>query len=316
LLLIAESGDNNPRVITAAADGGLGFGAQWNDDFHHSLHAVLTGERDGYYQDFGRLEQLAHSINDGFVFEGQYSRFRGRRHGVSSRNVPSDHFVNFAQNHDQIGNRAGGDRLTAIVEPAQCRLAAAVLLLTPGVPLLFMGEEYGETAPFPYFVDHSDPALLDAVRRGRAEEFGRDIDELDPASPETFAKSRLDWERRDSPEGKAALALYQALLDARRAHPVITEPAPLEHVAVVVGDMLTLRRRAAGEAMVAAFNFGEDATTLLMPPPGLKWVRVLDGDHLDTPTPVAEGRLHVPPHGFALCLATSPADGRRMESVR
>jgi maltooligosyltrehalose trehalohydrolase len=317
LLLIAESGDNNPRVITSAADGGLGFGAQWNDDFHHSLHALLTGERDGYYEDFGRPDQLARAIDEGFVFQGEYSRFRGRRHGASSRGLPSDRFVHFAQNHDQIGNRAGGERLTALVSPAQCRLAAAVLLLTAGVPLLFMGEEYAETAPFPYFVDHSDQALLDAVRKGRAEEFGRDVDTLDPAAPETFQQAILSWSRRDTPEGKAAIGLYQALLAARRAHPVVTDPAPLEHSVAEAGGLLTVSRRSAAGGMLAGFNLGADATTLPMPASGDRWERVLDGEHLDLAAPVPDGGLPLPAYGFALCVpAGSAEDGGRVEAAR
>ncbi len=310
-LLIAESGDNNPRVVTSCQDGGLGFDAQWNDDFHHSLHALLTGEREGYYQDFGRLDQLARAITEGFVFSGQYSGFRGRRHGTSARGVPADRFVNFAQNHDQIGNRADGDRLTTLLEPAQCRLAVAVLLLTPGVPLLFMGEEYAETAPFHYFVDHSDPKLLDAVRRGRAEEFDRAVDTLDPADPRTFEHSRLNWSRRDAPDGKAVLGLHQALLAARRNHPIITAPQPREHLAVAVGDVLMLDRRSDDGSMFAAFNFSADPVTVPLPPPVSTWRWVMDSDNLDgigpsADGPVPEGCLSLVPYGFALRVV--PAD--------
>jgi maltooligosyltrehalose trehalohydrolase len=212
--LIAESADNNPLVVSSASLGGQGFDAQWNDDFHHALHAVLTGERDGYYQDYGRLDQLACAMNDGFVFQGEYSAFRGRRHGADSAALPSDRLVVFAQNHDQVGNRAGAERLSTIVGLPKARLAAAVVLLSPFVPLLFMGDEYAERAPFPYFVDHSDPALLDAVRVGRAREFGRDADVLDPGSTTTFAQAILD-RLSVGPEGEAMRATYKSLIAAR-----------------------------------------------------------------------------------------------------
>ena len=171
----AAGSSSSPRARTTTpgssrplAVGGLGLDAQWNDDFHHALHATLTGERLGYYADFGDLGQLARSMSQGFVYQGQYSRYRSRRHGAASTGIEPERFVLFAQNHDHVGNRPQGDRLASIVGAGALRLAAAVLLLSPGVPLLFMGEEYGETAPFAYFVDHADSELRQAVRRGRA----------------------------------------------------------------------------------------------------------------------------------------------------
>jgi maltooligosyltrehalose trehalohydrolase len=189
-----------------------------------------------------------------------------------------------------------------LVDPAQARLAAAVLLLTPGVPLLFMGEEYAETAPFPYFVDHSDPELLEAVRRGRAEEFGRDVDTLDPAAAATFEQGLLDWRRREAPEGKAALGLYQALLAARRAHPVITDPTPREHAAHLTGELLIVHRRSREQSMLAAFNFAAGPASLPLAE-GLQWQQVLDGESLDAGAPLDQGALTLPAYGFALCVA-------------
>ncbi|HEX3824870.1 MAG TPA: malto-oligosyltrehalose trehalohydrolase [Mycobacteriales bacterium] len=262
LALIAESADNNPLVVSPASLGGLGFGGQWNDDFHHALHAVLTGERNGYYRDFGGLELLARAINDGFAYQGEYSDFRGRRHGAPSRSIASDHFVVYAQNHDQIGNRAGAERLTSLVEPAVVRLAAAAVLLSPFVPLLFMGEEYAETAPFPYFVDHGEPDLLDAVRAGRAAEFGRGGDSFDPASPETFVAARLDRSKRGSESGRAMLALYRELIERRHRHPVLTDPNIIESHAAVVDGVLTIRRRSSTTMSVVALNFSADPRPL------------------------------------------------------
>ncbi|MBX6363410.1 MAG: malto-oligosyltrehalose trehalohydrolase, partial [Gemmatimonadetes bacterium] len=168
--LIAESDLNDPRLVTPVEDGGYGLDAQWADDFHHALHALLTGERGGYYQDYGTVEDLARAFRTGFVYTGQYSRYRGRRHGARPVSIPAERFVVFAQNHDQIGNRALAERLSSLVPFEGLKLAAATVLLSPFLPLLFMGEEYGETAPFLYFVSHTDPALIEAVRRGRKAE--------------------------------------------------------------------------------------------------------------------------------------------------
>ena len=218
--LIAESDLNDPRIVRPPERGGYDIDAQWSDDFHHAVHAVLTGERFGYYADFGGVACVAKTLTDRFVNDGCRSGFRRRRHGAPARDVPADRFVVFVQNHDQIGNRAGGERLAALVSPDALRLAAAVLLLSPYVPMLFMGEEYGETRPFLYFVSHGDPALLDAVRTGRREEFaafGWADDVPDPAAEETFLRSRLD-----RASGSTALrALYRDLLRVRREEPAL-----------------------------------------------------------------------------------------------
>jgi maltooligosyltrehalose trehalohydrolase len=297
--LIAESADNNPQVVTSRAAAGLGFDAQWNDDFHHALHAVLTGERHGYYQDYGRLDQLARAINDGFVFQGQYSRFRGRRHGADSRSLRSDHLVVFAQNHDQVGNRSRAERLVSLVGPDKARLAAAVMLLSPFVPLLFMGEEYAETAPFPYFVDHSDPGLLDAVRSGRQREFGREADEFDPAAETTFQRAKLDRAGAGD-DGCSMLATYRELLAARRAHPVLTDPEAVETTASVTGDVLTVVRRTGDQAAYVVFNFAADPADVSLPDTGEDWVAALDSTEL-----TGGSVQRIGPFGFALCVAGS-----------
>src|SRR5437667_2761407 len=169
--LIAESDLNDSRVILPRERGGYGVDGQWSDDFHHALHALLTKERTGYYQDFGDISQLATIFREGWYFRGQYSRFRQRRHGNSTRGLSPSHFVVCSQNHDQVGNRATGQRLSALVDFESQKLAAGATLLSPFVPLLFMGEEYSETAPFQYFTSHLDASLVEAVRRGRREEF-------------------------------------------------------------------------------------------------------------------------------------------------
>lgn len=222
VLVIGESDLNDVRVITPPTEGGYGLDAQWSDDFHHALHAVLTGERAGYYEDFGKAEQLATALQDGFVYSGQHSRHRRRRHGNSSRGRPPQQLIICTQNHDQIGNRAWGERLTALVPWEALKVAAAALLLAPQTPLLFMGEEYGETAPFQYFVDHGDPGLIEAVRQGRRREFAAFgwTDVPDPFDKATFERSRLQGGAPHDDRQRALLAWYRRLIALRsRAGP-------------------------------------------------------------------------------------------------
>jgi maltooligosyltrehalose trehalohydrolase len=314
LVLIAESADNNPLVVAAAEVGGLGFDAQWNDDFHHSLHVALTGERSGYYQDYNGVADLARAFTDGFVYEGQHSTFRGRRHGAPSRSIPRDRFVVFAQNHDQIGNRAGAERLTSLVEAPAARLAAAAVLLSPFVPMLFMGEEYGETAPFPYFVSHGDPELIEAVRAGRAREFGRDADQLDPASEAAFDAAQLDRSRRETSAGHANLALCRALTGARRQHRVLTEPMWHESEVTVNGGVLAIVSRSTTNMALVALNFGSDADVLEVDASASHWLRRLDsgdpelgGDGVRCPAKVAAAdRIPLAGCGFCLYVSAMP----------
>jgi maltooligosyltrehalose trehalohydrolase len=214
-LVIAESGLNDPRVMRAPERGGYGTNAAWADDFHHSLRTLITDEHEGYYSEFGRVEQLAKAMHRPHVHDGIYSSFRRRRFGAPAEDLPPASFVVFSQNHDQVGNRAFGDRLPADVQP----LAAFCVLLSPFVPQLFMGEEYGEPAPFQFFSDHIDPELADATRDGRREEFaafaqfGEQIP--DPQDPATFKRSKLTRER--DPE---LAQLYRELLAIRAELPV------------------------------------------------------------------------------------------------
>ena len=320
LLLIAESADNDPRTLAPSAEGGLGFDAQWNDDFHHALRTLITPERRGYYQDFGAPDQLATALADGFVFQGQYNRSRGRRHGDRPRGLVADQLVVFDQNHDQIGNRPRGERLTVLVPAPAVRLAAAATLLAANVPLVFMGEEYGETAPFPYFIDHRDPTLVEAVRRGRAAEMGAlwDDDPLDPADPATFAAARLQRSLRHHLPHARREALFRRLLQLRRTHPAFAAPWWL--TAHAEGRLLTVVRRggarpgaapAAGPAeAVVLLNFADASADTTLPGDasadttlpgdtragGGTWHRLLDGADADlggegpaAPTTVGSG---------------------------
>ncbi|HKN94039.1 MAG TPA: malto-oligosyltrehalose trehalohydrolase [Thermoleophilaceae bacterium] len=214
-LVIAESGLNDPRVMRPRERGGYGCDAAWADDFHHCLRTLLTGEREGYYAEFGRVEQLAKAFHRPHVHDGDYSAFRRRRFGAPADDVPPERFVVFCQNHDQVGNRAFGDRLPAEARP----LAAFCTLLAPFVPMLFMGEEYGEDAPFQFFSDHIDKEIADATRDGRRREFAaftefQEEEIPDPQSPDTFERSKLTRE-----EDPSLARLYGALLAARRRLP-------------------------------------------------------------------------------------------------
>ncbi|MCW2953309.1 MAG: treZ [Conexibacter sp.] len=214
VVVIAESGLNDPRVIRPRDQGGLGHDAQWADDFHHALHALLTGERDGYYADFGAVADLAKAFRRPFVHDGSWSQFRRRRFGAPAGDRPPHQFVVFAQNHDQVGNRAFGDRLAAELRP----LAAFCLLLSPFTPMLFMGEEYGEPAPFQFFTDHIDEEIAVATREGRRREFAAFAafaqDVPDPQEVATFERSKLT--RREDP---AVRDLYARLLELRAQLP-------------------------------------------------------------------------------------------------
>ena len=221
-LVIAESDLNDVRVINPVSAGGYAVDAQWSDDFHHALHVLLTGNRRGYLSDFGRMEHLRKALAEGFVYDGCRSAHRKRRHGNSSRERPGRHFVVFSQNHDQIANGSGGRRLSTLVSFACQKVAAAVLLCAPNLPLFFMGQEYGETAPFLYFTSHSDPELAEAVRRGRADEFAAfkwDQEFADPQNERTYLRSRLDWALLQRPPHVYLLALHRDLLALRQASP-------------------------------------------------------------------------------------------------
>jgi maltooligosyltrehalose trehalohydrolase len=310
--VIAESDANDPRLVRTPERGGLGLDAVWNDDFHHAVHAALTGESQGYYVDFGGLRPVTKAWADRFVYDGVYSRHRRRHHGAPAHDVPADRFVVFLQNHDQVGNRARGERLASLVPPARLRLAAALLSLAPGLPLLFMGEEYGETAPFLYFVDHGDPALVDAVRRGRRAEF--ELDETgvpDPGSPATFERSRPGPGPGDS-AGSGLLALYREMLRLRREEPALAPatPARVGHVDPEAGWFLALRRPAVGRTALAAFHLGCDGDEITLPDSTGAWRRCLatedpafGGSGVDAPERVAgSDRLLLPPQSALLYL--------------
>ena len=220
LVLIAESDLNDPRVVRSREAYGYGMDAQWSDDFHHALHSVLTGERSGYYEDFGDLSHLATAISRSFVYAGTISEHRARPHGRMPRDIPGWRFVVAAQNHDQIGNRAAGDRLTHLVSTERLKIGAALLLTAPFVPMLFQGEEWGASTPFQYFTSHEDPTLADQVREGRRREFAafgwKPEDVPDPQAEDTFARSRLRWREVSSRPHAELLDWFRSLIQLRR----------------------------------------------------------------------------------------------------
>jgi maltooligosyltrehalose trehalohydrolase len=244
--LVAESNRNDRRVVTATADGGHGLASQWSDDLHHALEVTLTGARGGYYEDFpGGLDDLEVALRDAWVYQGRLSRYRGFVLGTPSTGLPGEAFVVFAQNHDQVGNGAGGIRLAARTPPGVVKLAAATVLCAPYLPLLFMGEEYGETAPFAFFTSFGDGALAESVRAGRRREYARfawSAELPDPQDPATFAACRLDRSRSAAPPGSWVAAWYRALLRLRAEHPALRTPDRERTRVARVGNALLLHR--------------------------------------------------------------------------
>lgn len=291
LTLVAESDLNDPRLVRPREAGGFGLDAQWSDDFHHALHALLTGEREGYYADFGTLSDLARAIERAYVYDGRYSRFRDRRHGAPTANLPGDRFVVFAQNHDQVGNRARGDRLSHLVDPRRLKIAAALVLTAPFVPLLFQGEEWAASTPFPYFTDHQDPDLADAVRQGRRAEFaafGWDPEAIpDPQSPETFRSARLDWSEPTRAPHRDLLDWHRHLIRLRRRHPSLTDPRR-PHTRVCHDDRAAWILVERGVISVY-YNLADTPRDLPLPP-----------DRPDTLLLASDRQAHLTPTGLRL----------------
>jgi maltooligosyltrehalose trehalohydrolase len=279
--LIGESAANDARLVRSPESGGYGMDSQWNDDFHHSLHVLLTGEQTGYYQDFGQLQHLVKAFQEGFVYSGQYSPYRKRRHGVSSMDIPAHRFVVFAQNHDQVGNRAQSERLSELVSFEALKLTAGIVLLSPFIPLIFMGEEYRETAPFPYFVSHSEPELIEAVRKGRREEFAafRWLGELpDPQDEATFLSARLNHKLKSQGQHHVLIELYRELIRLRKEIPALANLS--KDTLEIKGDeenkTVFMHRWKEDNQVIAVFNFSDSALSMSLPIPAGQWRKHLD----------------------------------------
>jgi maltooligosyltrehalose trehalohydrolase len=281
LHIMAESHDNDRRVVLPEKEGGLGLDGVWSDDFHHALHVRLTGERGGYYCDFTDPARLPRALAEGFAFQGEPSEYFGRKRGTPSRDLPGERFVICVQNHDQVGNRAQGDRLGAVVPFEAVKLAAALMLAAPAVPLLFMGEEYGETAPFQFFTSFPDRDLAEAVRAGRTAEFKRFAWEgavPDPGDPATFVRSRLRHQQANAPRHRELHQYYRRWLELRRSHPALGARGKDRTVADLdaSGAVLTLIREAeSGPGIRLAANLTADVRPFKAP---AGWRVLLDSD--------------------------------------
>lgn len=266
LTLIAESDLNDVRFISSAEKGGYNLTGQWIDEFHHALHAVVTNEKDGYYSDFGEMSHLAKAFEKTFVYDGIYSPHRKKTFGNSAEQNPFDQFVVFSQNHDQIGNRMMGDRLSQLISYEALKLSAAAVLLSPYVPMLYMGEEYAEEKPFQYFVSHTDPDLVEAVRKGRKSEFAyfqkKGLETPDPQSEQTFKDSTLSWDLEKQKHQKM-LQFYQLLIKIRKQHPAMkmTERAYSKFKLIEPGLILMHRHDEQDQHLIALMNFDSKETT-------------------------------------------------------
>jgi maltooligosyltrehalose trehalohydrolase len=284
VFVIPESDLNDVKAVNPIEIGGYGLDAQWNDDFHHAVHALITGELKGYYEDFGRVEQMEKALREGFVYSGQYSSFRKRKHGNDSKDRPAHQFVVFSQNHDQVGNRMLGDRISKLASFEALKLAAGLVILSPSLPLLFMGEEYGEDVPFLYFVSHGDKDLIDAVRNGRRGEFKAFSWEGEPPDPQsegTFRASKLDWGKRERGHHHLLLGFYEQLIRLRRNMPALSGLDRNRLEVSVVPDaknIVTMRRWDGSNAshVYGLFNFEKSNVNITVPLPAGLWTKVID----------------------------------------
>jgi maltooligosyltrehalose trehalohydrolase len=308
--LIAESDMNAPRLIRSALLGGYGLDAQWSDDFHHCLHVLLTGERQGYYMDYaGGIAQFAKVWREGYAYTGEYSVFRARRFGDFPAGSSLKQFVVCSQNHDQVGNRGAGERLSALTDFESLKLAAASVLLSPFTPLLFMGEEYGEQAPFQYFVDHSDPALIEAVRAGRQSEFAAFHQQgecPDPASENTFRASTLTYSRAGKGQHKRLREFYRRLISLRKEYPCFTH-AEREHIRIELFErqttMLVHYRLPNSPEMLLILTFAEAPVEISIKPHGCVWDILLDSaldETVDLPRSQSLNSLKISPRSALL----------------
>jgi maltooligosyltrehalose trehalohydrolase len=279
--LIAESDLNDSRIIRPEDQGGYGLHAQWSDDFHHSVHTLLTGESTGYYADFGKVSHLEKVLTGNYAYSWDFSQHRKRHHGNSAADLEKSKFVVCVQNHDQVGNRMLGERLASLVSFEALKCAAGVLLLSPFIPLLFMGEEYGEQAPFLYFVNHGDPDLLKAVREGRKAEFKSfnwDQEPPIPDDPETFSKSKLNWNVRTQAEHSILLQFFSNLCALRKTIPALKN-VDIESLDVETNDQkrtLLVKRWKESSQIFYICNFNTKDVQMTIQLPAGHWKKVLD----------------------------------------
>ena len=278
--LFAENDTNDARLINPVQYGGYGMDAQWCDNFHRALGATLTGETTGYYEDFGQFSQIVKAYSDGFVYTGDYSTYRKRCHGGPVGERPTSQFVVFCQNHDQVGNRKCGDRLSAVQSLGKLLLAAGLVLL-PYLPLLFMGEEYGEKAPFHYFVGYTDPDLIEAVRKGKHEEHASGVCEgelPDPEAVSSFLESKIDLRQQREGDQVLILAFYRQLLSLHKRLPAmqVFNRLQMEVTGLVPQKVMIFRRQAQNSAVVCIFSFSNTQEPATLNLPKGTWEKLLD----------------------------------------
>lgn len=297
LVLISESDLNDPRVVTSRDAGGFGADAQWSDDFHHALFAALAPENaNGYYADFGLISQLAKALQHVFVYDGLYSSYRKRTHGRPAGGLSRHKFLGYIQNHDQVGNRAVGDRISEIAGFERAKIAAALVLTSPFVPLIFQGEEWAASSPFQYFADHDDPGLRQAVSEGRKREFaafGWEPSQIpDPESPDTFQRSKLKWDEMKDRQHAEMFAWYRELIRLRRATPCLNNGEP-RNLRVFYDEHQMWLRIERGTLMVIC-NLGSESRKFLLPKHGRI---VLDSR---AGLQIEDGSLNVPPDSVVI----------------
>jgi maltooligosyltrehalose trehalohydrolase len=319
MYLIAESDLNDSRILHAPELGGYGIDAQWSDDFHHSVHTLLTKETKGYYADFAGIAPLVKTLQAGWFYNGQYSENRQRSYGNSPAGISPSRFVVCNQNHDQVGNRAAGDRLNAQINLEAMKLAAGITLLSPFTPLLFMGEEYGETAPFQYFTSHGDPALVEAVRKGRRAEFaafGWEQEVPDPQKEETFQRSKLNHAEKAQQPHRALLCFYQELIRIRKKYKL---GSPSTQTVEAIGDDAVLITRQTNIDQIALiFNFADRPLDLNRPELSGTWTPVIRSadsqwagqqENVAPTLTIAESsRLQLSPQSLLVILRTRSGD--------
>lgn len=279
--LIVECDLNDTVFINPLKEKGYGMDAQWMDEFHHSLRVTAGNERNGYYADFEGIHHLAKAYKDAYVYDGIYSEHRKKTFGIKAKGNPGRQFIVFSQNHDQVGNRMLGERTSHLVSFEMQKLMAGAVMISPYIPLLFMGEEWSESNPFQYFVSHTDPELVEAVRKGRKEEFASFHaagEAPDPQAEATFNNSKLQWHLHDQEQHRTMLQYYKALIQLRKTHPVLNtlDRTQLDVTYDAAVQTLILTRWQEEEEIVCFLNFSKKTVSTLLPAHKERWEKIFD----------------------------------------
>lgn len=277
--LIAESDLNDEKIIRPLDLHGYGLDSQWSDDFHHSLHSLLTGEREGYYSDFGSIKHLQKALQESFYYSGVYSEYRKRRHGNSATDRPPYKFVICIQNHDQVGNRAFGERISNLVSFEALKIAAGIMFLSPYIPLIFMGEEYAERNPFLYFVDHSDADLMESVKHGRRDEFRSfnwKNEVPDPTKDNTFLDSKLNWELKEEEQNSIMFHFIKYLISCKKKNKALINTERRNSEFTLSDNLIFMRRWSDQAEVFGIFNFNENAVNTKIKIPSSSGYKLID----------------------------------------